>query len=70
MKTTGTQSPFNIMTLPDERYRAVVQTRRFLLGLCNIQHTPMIFQERMGPLTKMILQHKQDVEEEQNDKTV
>lgn len=28
------------MTLPDERYRAVVQTRRFLLDLCNPQHTP------------------------------
>lgn len=27
------------MTLPDERYRAVVQTRRFLLDLCNPQHT-------------------------------
>jgi hypothetical protein len=30
------------MTLPDERYRAVVQTRRFLLDLCNTQHTPRI----------------------------
>jgi hypothetical protein len=30
------------MTLPDERYRAVVQTRRFLLDLCNSQHTPRI----------------------------
>lgn len=30
------------MTLPDERYRAVVQTRRFLLDLCNPQHTPRI----------------------------
>ena len=90
-----------IMTLPDERYRAVVQTRRFLLDLCNIRHTPRvpklvretaramlrhypsdwemtmaakhapdIFQERMEPLTRMILQHKQDVEEEQNDKTI
>lgn len=28
------------MTLPDERYRAVVQTRRFLFDLCNPQHTP------------------------------
>ena len=89
------------MTLPDERYRAVVQTRRFLLDLCNTQHTPRVpklvretaramlrhypsdwemtiaskyapevFQERMEPLTKMILQYKQDVEEEQNDKTI
>lgn len=30
------------MTLPDERYRAVVQTRRFLLDLCNPQHTPRV----------------------------
>ena len=30
------------MTLPDERYRAVVATRRFLLDLCNTQHTPRV----------------------------
>ncbi len=30
------------MTLPDERYRAVIQTRRFLMDLCNPQHTPRI----------------------------
>ena len=30
------------MTLPDERYRAVTQTRRFLLDLCNTQHTPRV----------------------------
>ncbi len=30
------------MTLPDERYRAVVQTRRFLMDLCNPQHTPRL----------------------------
>lgn len=30
------------MTLPDERYRAVIQTRRFLLDLCNTQHTPRV----------------------------
>ena len=30
------------MTLPDERYRAVIETRRFLLDLCNPQHTPRI----------------------------
>lgn len=30
------------MTLPDERYRAVVQTRRFLLDLCNPRHTPRV----------------------------
>ena len=31
-----------IMTLPDERYRAVVQTRSFLFDLCNPQHTPRV----------------------------
>ncbi len=31
-----------IMTLPDERYRAVIQTRRFLLDLCNKEHTPRV----------------------------
>lgn len=30
------------MTLPDERYRAVIQTRRFLFDLCNPQHTPRL----------------------------
>ena len=30
------------MTLPDERYRAVIQTRRFLLDLSNPQHTPRV----------------------------
>ena len=30
------------MTLPDERYRAVIQTRRFLLDLCNREHTPRV----------------------------
>jgi hypothetical protein len=30
------------MTLPDERYRAVMQTRRFLLDLCNSDHTPRV----------------------------
>lgn len=30
------------MTLPDERYRAVVQTKRFLLDLTNPQHTPRV----------------------------
>ena len=30
------------MTLPDERYRSVVQTRRFLLDLCNSEHTPRV----------------------------
>lgn len=30
------------MTLPDERYRTVIQTRRFLLDLCDPKHTPRI----------------------------
>jgi len=30
------------MTLPDERYRSVIQTRRFLLDLTNPQHTPRV----------------------------
>ena len=30
------------MTLPDERYRAIVQTQKFLLDLCNPQHTPRV----------------------------
>jgi hypothetical protein len=30
------------MTLPDERYRSVVQTRRFLFDLCNPAHTPRV----------------------------
>jgi hypothetical protein len=30
------------MTLPDERYRAIVQTQKFLLDLCNSQHTPRV----------------------------
>ena len=30
------------MTLPDERYNAVLRTRRLLLNLCNPQHTPRV----------------------------
>jgi hypothetical protein len=30
------------MTLPDERYRAVIQTRRFLFDICNPEHTPRV----------------------------
>lgn len=30
------------MTLPDERYRAVIQTKRFLIDLTNPQHTPRV----------------------------
>jgi len=75
------------MTLPDERYRAVQQTKRFLRDLCDPVKTPRVpkdvrreahallrhypdkydldraaefaphvFQERMEPLYKMVLQ--------------
>ena len=76
------------MTLPDERYRAVVQTQQFLQDLCNSAATPRVpreirqrarsllrhfpsdydldracesgaqhvFQKRMEPLYKMVLQ--------------
>ncbi len=30
------------MTLPDERYRAVVQTKKFLIDLCSPNRTPRI----------------------------
>ncbi len=30
------------MTLPDERYRAVIQTQRFLLDLCDPTKTPRV----------------------------
>ena len=37
-----TQSRDPDMTLPDERYRAVEQTRRFLLDLLSSQRTPRV----------------------------
>lgn len=30
------------MTLPDERYNAVIRTRQFLANLTNPQHTPRV----------------------------
>lgn len=33
------------MTLPDERYRAVLNTRKFLVDLCNPKATPRIPKE-------------------------
>jgi hypothetical protein len=30
------------MTLPDERYRAVIQTRQFLQDLCSSKRTPRV----------------------------
>lgn len=84
----------NNMTLPDERYRAVVLTRRFLMDLCNPQHTPRVpkiirqharsmlrhypddwemdrvsevapemFQPRMDPLHRLIVQYEQEKKE-------
>lgn len=83
------------MTLPDERYAAVLRTRQFLLDLCNPQKTPRIpkdirkqavwclrhypdtwemqsaaqtspgvFQERMEPVTRMIMQYQQEQKED------
>lgn len=42
-----------MMTLPDERYRAVVQTRKFLIDLCIIQRTPRV--------PKIIREHARDL---------
>ena len=86
------------MTLPDERYRAVVKTQEFLVEILNTarvpkaikdqarwclrhypsawdmkmaaQDAPNVFQERMEPLTKMMMQYRQEQKEEQNDKTI
>ena len=30
------------MTLPDERYRAIQQTKKFLIDLCSSQRTPRV----------------------------
>jgi hypothetical protein len=30
------------MTLPDERFRAVLRTRELLVNLCNSKHTPRV----------------------------
>jgi hypothetical protein len=84
------------MTLPDERYRAVVQTEKFLLELLNTpripkavkdrargclrhypshsdmmqasQSAPHVFQERMDPLYRAVVQYKQ-TGEFKNDQT-
>lgn len=84
-----------IMTLPDERYRAVKWAENFLLDLtdpkktpriskdirrqawsilrhypnkydmsCAAEKAPDIFQEQMEPLHRMVLQYKQDKENE------
>lgn len=83
------------MTLPDERYRAVMQTIGFLTDICNTprvpkkikdeakyllrhypsaydmkraaENCPDIFAERMEPLYRMVKQHEQDNEDDQED---
>lgn len=88
------------MTLPDERYRAVMWAKRFLEDLCTntkdyprvpskvrseayniLRHfpsewdmknaadlAPIVFQEQMEPLYRMVKQHDQD-KEKTNDQT-
>ena len=52
------------MTLPDERYRAVVQTRRFLMDLCNPQHTPRV-PKLIRETARSMLRHYPDLWEMQ-----
>ena len=80
------------MTLPDERYRAVVQTEKFLREVlstprvpksikdsaryclrhypsawdmkCAADKAPDVFQEKMEPLTRMIMVYDQEQKEE------
>jgi hypothetical protein len=90
------------MTLPDERYRAVLSARELLVEIANsggkwkriptelrlycihaLRHypttydmkaaardAPNVFQEKMEPLTKMIMVYDQEQKEEKNDKTI
>jgi hypothetical protein len=85
------------MTLPDERYRAVMQTIEFLTEVCNTprvpkvikqrassllrhypsawdmkraaENCPDVFQERMEPVTRIMMQYQQEQKEE-HDKTI
>ena len=85
-------SLFLIMTLPDERYRAVMQTIEFLTEVCNTprvpkvikqransllrhypsawdmkraaENCPDVFQERMEPVTRIMMQYQQEQQEE------
>jgi hypothetical protein len=93
---------FSIMTLPDERYRAMASARELLLEIANpggrwkrvpkelrlycihaLRHYPTkydmqaaaiqapdLFQEKIEPLTRMIMVYDQEQKEEQNDKTI
>ena len=40
------------MTLPDERYRAVVQTIQFLTDICNTPRVPKTIKERARSLLR------------------
>ena len=40
------------MTLPDERYRAVVQTIEFLTDICNTPRVPKVIKERARSLLR------------------
>lgn len=44
------------MTLPDERYRAVVQTKKFLADLCSPQRTPRVPKD-IRQLANSLLRH-------------
>ena len=80
------------MTLPDERYRAVVKTQEFLVEVLNTprvpkaikdnarwclrhypsawdmkraaENCPDLFQERMEPVTRIMMQYQQEQQEE------
>jgi hypothetical protein len=89
------------MTLPDERYRSLVQTKKFLMELLSPHMTPRVpkdirqhargllrhwpddyhlemmtrdmpdhFAKQMEPLTRIMMQYRQEQKEEQNDKTI
>ncbi|MEY4333147.1 MAG: hypothetical protein RLZZ196_1885 [Bacteroidota bacterium] len=44
------------MTLPDERYRAVVQTKKFLIDLCSPKRTPRVPKD-IRQLANSLLRH-------------
>lgn len=87
------------MTLPDERYRSLIQTKKFLMELLSPHMTPRVpkilrqrasgllrhwpddyhlelmtrempdhFAKQIEPVTRMIMQYKQEVDEETKQK--
>jgi hypothetical protein len=44
------------MTLPDKRYRAVVQTKKFLIDLCSPKRTPRVPKD-IRQLANSLLRH-------------